>query len=922
MQVRALRGTRIWGIVAVTIALASISVQMQCHARSQETALVIDQTRSSEIQLRFPKSTTLSISAASVDAPEILKIVTPGSRDILARIPFSASDKIIYADPHELLVSLKRHQTRRHLNSWLKKNENAYRLVRAVGTRGLYLIRVATPGVSNPWERVEQLKREAFFQSVEVNQVAFLSGNQHGITLAREQWSLDYPDIASGNVDHDVDIDGIEALSRISGSLTGPLKEVVVAVMDSGIDSYHPALKNRLWVNPREINGNHKDDDKNGRVDDINGWNFADETNFITDETSHGTHVSGIIAAKPTVHEAMMGMAANTKIMVLKTFGSQPWSMLDINLAALEYGVNNGARVINMSWTIGAYSVELEKGIRYAGERGVYLVAAAGNALPGGKPDDISKPGKETYPCRAAFVLCVVATDRTGGVASFSNYSTSLQFSVFAAPGEAIFSTVPDGYGLMNGTSMASPLVAAAAAVIIGRYPQANSGDISSQLFGYSDLVPSKSRFYNIARLNLYRSMVSPLAAPTIRVDSYCEQVVENEVRSRKYPFANSGEAGIDGKTVESAFTICSAQQLLGIDSLRETLGKFFVVKRNLDWYHLKESSRHRIGASDRPFQGLLMGQGYTLANFRFESPPLSDSGLFAKIGMRGAVVNFRMSNVHLTGVSNVGALAGVNEGVIHDVQVEGDVTGIDNVGGVVGVSRLAFGGQPTSGLIRNVFFEGRVAGRHAVGGIAGSMGEGSTLDLGFAKGLINASESGSSGAGGAVGIAAGKVQISRSHALTHVLAGGRAGGLVGTLRCGANVSDSYSEGDVSAPIAGGLIGVVENSIMRSTYSLSQAVGVDFAGGLVGKNEDDQKTAATGIYACTGSSSPLPRSSVENSYYLNELNLPGAGGVGKSRFELQQKSTFDGWKFGASWMLYPGYSPAVFRLPRSKMSIY
>ncbi|MBW4440837.1 MAG: S8 family serine peptidase [Plectolyngbya sp. WJT66-NPBG17] len=238
---------------------------------------------------------------------------------------------------------------------------------------------------------------------------------------------------------------------------------ITIAVIDSGIDLSHSDLSSSLWTNAREISGNGIDDDRNGFVDDIHGWNFSLNNNDVSPSSAHGTAVSGIIAADRN-NIGITGVAYNATIMPIRVTNAQDnW---DANLAnAIRYAIDNGARVINLSlwWTD---SPQLRDALAYAVSRNVITVMAALN-------EGAAQPSN---PARYAtqFGIAVGAVDRDRRLTSFSNRSGSdPQMRYVLAPGRGIDSTIPGNTYQAGwwGTSMAAPYISGIVALMLNANP-------------------------------------------------------------------------------------------------------------------------------------------------------------------------------------------------------------------------------------------------------------------------------------------------------------------------------------------------------------------------------------------------------------------------------------------------------------------
>lgn len=245
----------------------------------------------------------------------------------------------------------------------------------------------------------------------------------------------------------------------------------IVSVVDSGVDHFHDDLIGNLWTNPGEIPHNHKDDDENGFPDDVHGWDFARNDEYPWDADSHGTHVSGIIGAVEN-NFGVVGVCWDARIMAVRFLDETGSGFASDALQAIDYSRKNGARVINNSWGGGPKDSGLYFAFKAANDADIVLVVAAGND---GADNDLVP----TYPADFQFPtqINVAAIDEEGALAGFSNYGARTVH--VAAPGVNILSTVPfDKYSYFEGTSMASPFVAGAAAMIRSEFPNLSAVEV------------------------------------------------------------------------------------------------------------------------------------------------------------------------------------------------------------------------------------------------------------------------------------------------------------------------------------------------------------------------------------------------------------------------------------------------------------
>lgn len=285
----------------------------------------------------------------------------------------------------------------------------------------------------------------------------------------------------------DADIDAPEAWSQTTGS-----SDTAVAVIDTGVDISHPDLENNIWTNPDEVAGNNKDDDGNGYVDDVHGWDFYNEDKTVYDSgdgDTHGTHVAGTIAAEGNNDIGVTGINWRASIMPLKFLGPKGGYTSDA-VEAIDYAVAEGAMISNNSWGGGGKSQALQDAISRADAAGHLFVAAAGNGGSDGVGDDNDVAPAYPASYTNSNIISVAATDASDGLASFSNFGEE---SVdLGAPGVGILSTLPGNtYGSYSGTSMATPHVAGVAALIKSQSPSMDDAQLKTQILETAEQKPS-----------------------------------------------------------------------------------------------------------------------------------------------------------------------------------------------------------------------------------------------------------------------------------------------------------------------------------------------------------------------------------------------------------------------------------------------
>ncbi len=273
--------------------------------------------------------------------------------------------------------------------------------------------------------------------------------------------------------------------------LTTGSRQVVVAVIDSGIDFNHPDLAANIWTNPLEIAGNGRDDDGNGYVDDVHGWDFVDNDNTPQDGFYHGTFVSGIIGAVGNNALGVSGINWQVSILPVRFQGNSGMGYTGAAIYALNYVTQlkrQGIPIVatNISWGgIASLSATVDTAIRAQVAAGITVVVAAGNE---GVDTDLAPRYPSSFTSDG--MITVAATDSADRLAGFSNYgATSIDVG---APGVGILSTLPGGgYGSISGTSFAAPQVTGTVALLAAARPSATGAQIRSAILGSVDVVPN-----------------------------------------------------------------------------------------------------------------------------------------------------------------------------------------------------------------------------------------------------------------------------------------------------------------------------------------------------------------------------------------------------------------------------------------------
>ncbi|MHB8077641.1 MAG: S8 family serine peptidase [Candidatus Krumholzibacteriia bacterium] len=324
------------------------------------------------------------------------------------------------------------------------------------------------------------------------------------------------------------DIDAPGAWSVFTGS-----NDVVVCVIDTGVNYNHEDLAANAWVNPGEIAGNGIDDDGNGFIDDIHGWDFVNNDNDPMDDNGHGSHCSGTIGAVGNNGIGVTGVNWQVRIMAAKFLDAGGTGSTADAIACVEYATRMGADVLNNSWGGGPYDPAMADAIQFAYDAGIFFVAAAGNS---GDDNDVTPhyPSNYTNPN----VISVMATDQFDNPVNEPGWWATCYGDTtvdIAAPGLYVWSTVlGNDYASYSGTSMATPHVSGALALLRGRFPDITVDAGKRLLLGVGrDVLPSLAgRCVSGARLNLLKLISDPDTIPPGQVaDLSVTEVASNWVQ-------------------------------------------------------------------------------------------------------------------------------------------------------------------------------------------------------------------------------------------------------------------------------------------------------------------------------------------------------------------------------------------------------
>jgi hypothetical protein len=348
--------------------------------------------------------------------------------------------------------------------------------------------------------------------------------------------------------------------------------QVVIAVLDSGVDLSHPDLHDNIWVNQAEILGDNLDNDNNGYIDDINGWDFIEKNNdpnpkyeldclenynCIEEAIIHGTFVAGVAAAVTNNGYGIAGISWHAKIMPLRVLAADGSGRTEDVIEAINYAVANGADIINLSFVGDSYDKRLEKALDQAWQAGVVIVAAAGNETYGGRTVDLDK--NKLYPvCFKGtngedIIIGVGASTQAGKLADFSNYGSSCLDII--APGENFWGAMVYDPAMnfkqyfggdFSGTSVSVPVISGLAALIESYNPSLTNLQIRDLFYNNADSLQSDNP---LLKGKLGHGLVDPvkiwqslkqISVQTGLIKGFGPTVYYQAIDGKRYVFPNS----------------------------------------------------------------------------------------------------------------------------------------------------------------------------------------------------------------------------------------------------------------------------------------------------------------------------------------------------------------------------------------------
>lgn len=350
--------------------------------------------------------------------------------------------------------------------SYLEDQSSPYLAVLQAGAYDFDTVDRAIQTISVSDSFITAEANHIYYASITPNDPKFGSGSQWGLSQ-----------------DSDFDIDAPEGWNTRTAA-----SNITIAIIDTGIRLDHEDLKDNIWTNTSDSSRNGFDEDDNGYVDDVHGYNLINPSEAPQDDNGHGTHVAGIAGARGNNGKGIAGVAWNVNLMAVKVLNEDGRGSTSNIAKGIDYAVENGASIINASWGSNSFSASIENAIKRAQDKGIPFVAAAGN----------SRSETPSYPSRSkiANVISVGSVSQFSSISIFSNYN-DVEVDVMA-PGSFVYSTwheTAEAYSTQNGTSMAAPLVSGVLALNMTEHPGDNYLSHKDRLIASCDRITGFERY-------------------------------------------------------------------------------------------------------------------------------------------------------------------------------------------------------------------------------------------------------------------------------------------------------------------------------------------------------------------------------------------------------------------------------------------
>jgi thermitase len=363
------------------------------------------------------------------------------------------------------------------------------------------------------------------------------------------------------------DVDAMRAWDLTSGS-----KQVKVAVIDTGIDYNHPDLAANMWLNEAEANGQAGvDDDNNGYVDDVRGYDFANNDGDPMDGHSHGTHCAGTIGAVHNNGVGVAGVMNDVTFVAVKFLSDSGSGTTAAAIEAIDYATAVNVDIMSNSWGGGGFSQALKESIERAREAGILFVAAAGNSTSN---NDATPHYPSNY--EVSNVIAVAAHTAQDTLASFSSYGRRTVH--VAAPGHKILSTVKSGgYAVYSGTSMATPHVAGALGLLLAQEGRMDVTEVRERLMATSNPIATyRRKTVSGGRLNAYNLLTNTRPTRSGPSDDAWETVTLTESFESAHPYIHNANVSREIKVEGAKYIRVKVERLdleQGYDFLKVSNG-------------------------------------------------------------------------------------------------------------------------------------------------------------------------------------------------------------------------------------------------------------------------------------------------------------------------------------------------------------